>query len=196
MTTAHDVAAALVRELGDMTAMKLEKLVYYCQAWHLARYHAPLFAEEVEAWARGPVVRSLYERHRRLRSISDWSHGDASALTEAEQGTVRWVATEYGSFSAERLSRMTHNEAPWQVARGDLPEGASSTAPISHAVMASFYARQRADADSAVSSAVASAALEGIELDGDWQERLRSVVTGDLDADTVIAAEIARAKGE
>ncbi len=34
MATAHDVAAAVLHELGPMTAMKLEKLVYYCQGWH------------------------------------------------------------------------------------------------------------------------------------------------------------------
>jgi uncharacterized phage-associated protein len=196
MVTVHDVAAALVGQLGAMTAMKLEKLVYYSQAWHLARHRRPLFADDIEAWAQGPVVRSLYQRHRKTRTISAWPHGDGSSLTDLERETVTWVAGTYGPFSAERLSRMTHSEAPWLVARGGLPEGAPSEAPISHDLMVSYYARQRADADTAVSSAVANAALEGVELDGEWQERLRAVVTGDLDADDLIAAEIARAKGE
>jgi uncharacterized phage-associated protein len=196
MTTVHDVAAALLRQLGGMTAMKLEKLVYYCQAWHLARYRRPIFADEIEAWADGPVVRSLFEQHRRVRAVSDWPLGDSSALTDQQRATVSWVATKYGAFSAERLSRMTHIEAPWLLARGGLREGERSTEPISHDVMASYYARQRADADSAVASAVASAALEGVELDSEWQERLRAVVTGEANADDVIAAEISRARGE
>ena len=37
MTSVHDVAAALLREAGEMTTMKLQKLAYYCQSWHLAR---------------------------------------------------------------------------------------------------------------------------------------------------------------
>ena len=44
---------------GQMTAKKLEKLVYYAQAWHLARHQRPLFPETIEAWAQGPVVRHL-----------------------------------------------------------------------------------------------------------------------------------------
>ena len=35
MASAHDVAAYILKKLGPMTAMKLQKLVYYCQAWSL-----------------------------------------------------------------------------------------------------------------------------------------------------------------
>ncbi|WP_307850044.1 MULTISPECIES: type II toxin-antitoxin system antitoxin SocA domain-containing protein [unclassified Saccharopolyspora] len=42
-----------------MTAMKLQKLVYYSQAWHLVWDERPLFDEPVQAWANGPVVPDL-----------------------------------------------------------------------------------------------------------------------------------------
>ena len=44
--------------------MKLQKLVYYCQAWSLVWDDMPLFESRIEAWANGPVVLDLYYRHR------------------------------------------------------------------------------------------------------------------------------------
>lgn len=60
---AVDVAEYILAQQGEMSAMKLHRLVYYCQAWHLAWSGAPLFEEEIHAWANGPVVPALYELH-------------------------------------------------------------------------------------------------------------------------------------
>lgn len=196
MLSAHDVAAAVLAKTGGISAMKLQKLVYYCQAWHLARHRTPLFHEEIEAWREGPVVRSLYQRHRQLYRVTEWQHGDASKLSDQDRRTVSWVLSKYGFFSAERLSNMTHNEIPWRVARGALPADEPSESPISRDVMADYYARQRADVETAVSLAAASAALEGVELNTEWQERLREVASGSLNADALIADEIAHATGD
>ena len=59
MSNVHDVAAMILNEQGAMTAMKLQKLVYYCQAWHLVWDEECLFPERIEAWANGPVVRAI-----------------------------------------------------------------------------------------------------------------------------------------
>jgi len=64
MASAHDVARYILERAGQMSAMKLQKLVYYSQAWHLVWRSRPLFPETVEAWAKGPVVRELYNVHR------------------------------------------------------------------------------------------------------------------------------------
>jgi uncharacterized phage-associated protein len=195
MATAHDVAAALIERMGAMTAMKLEKLVYYCQCWHLARHHSPLFDEPIEAWRQGPVVPALYQRHRGHYTLSAWPSGDPSNLDEYGRSVVDWVVASYGGFSAIQLSRMTHNELPWRVARGSLPDNARSSDPIPQDIMTTYYARQRADVETATTLATASAALEGIELDDDWQDRLRDVAAGVVSADQLIADEIDRGDG-
>jgi hypothetical protein len=87
---------------------------------------------------------------------------------------------------------MTHNELPWRAARGALPDSASSNEPISVQIIEMFYARQLADVETAVAHAVSSAALEGQQLDVEWQDRLRDVATGNLSADDLVAEEIAR----
>lgn len=121
MADVDDVAAAILAAAGPMTAKKLEKLVYYSQAWHLAWRERPLFSDTIEAWAQGPAVRRLYDQHRRQYQVREWRSGDRSRLSPDEWHTVEWVVGRYGSFTAEALSRMTHNDSPWQVARGALP---------------------------------------------------------------------------
>ncbi len=174
--------------------MKLGKRVYYCQCWHLADHESPLFDEPIEAWREGPVVPALYKRHRGDYGVRTWPLGRSCNLNAEERSSVEWVVANYGGFSAVQLSRMTHNELPWKVARGALPESARSNEPVSLEVIRDYYSRQRADAETAVTLAIASAALEGAELDAEWQDRLRDVATGAITADELIAQEIERLK--
>ena len=196
MGSADDVATALLAALGPMTAKKLEKLAYYAQAWHLAWHPEPLFDDEIQAWREGPVVKRLYENHRHRYMIHEWTFGDAKNLTHDERQTVLWVAEKYGSFTAEALSRMTHNDVPWRVTRAELMPDAPSDRPIRHQDLAAFYSRQQADPETAVQLASASAALEGFELDADWQETLRDVADGGLDVEALIRDEITRAQSD
>ncbi|UYB35517.1 DUF4065 domain-containing protein [Arthrobacter koreensis] len=139
MATAHDVAAYILSSSGRMTAMKLQKLAFYSQAWHLAWEDEPLFEEDIQAWANGPVVYSLYDKHRGMFEVSSWEWGNAGALTNAERETVDAVVDAYGKFSAHELSEMTHREDPWRKARAGLPDGARSGATISQASMHEYY---------------------------------------------------------
>lgn len=195
MTSVHDVAAALLDRLGEMTAMRLEKLVYYCQCWHLARHDLRLFPEPIEAWREGPVVPALFRHHKQLYRVREWPGGEPARLEPAERESIDWVVERYGGFSAVQLSRMTHSELPWRLARGGLPDRERSNSEIRPDIMTTYYGRQRADAETAVTLAAASAALEGVELDEDWQDRLRDVASGAVTADALVAEEIARLDG-
>ena len=51
------------KSAGDtLSPLKLQKLLYYCQAWHYTIFNKELFDEKIEAWAHGPVVPSQYKR--------------------------------------------------------------------------------------------------------------------------------------
>jgi len=191
LTTADDVADAILDALGPMTAKKLEKLVYYSQAWHLAWHKKPLFDEVIEAWVEGPVVRHLYSQHAKQYDVHEWRSGNRERLSEEQKRTVAWVASRYGSFTAEALSRMTHSESPWLVARNGIPAKARSDAPIGRDLMTSYYGRQRVDAETAVQLAAASAAIEGVNFDAAWQQRLREVADGTLSVEDLVKEEIA-----
>lgn len=137
--TAHDVAAYILSRTKTITAMKLQKLLYYSQAWSLVWDEAPLFSERIEAWANGPVVRDIYERHRGEFFVSEWPTGDATRLSKKQKDTVDAVVKFYGDKTAQYLSDLTHAEAPWSGARAGLPPGEPSNAEITHAALAEYY---------------------------------------------------------
>ena len=139
MATAFDVAAYILREKGTMTAMKLQKLVYYSQAWSLVWDEKPMFPERIEAWANGPVVPELYDWHRGVYSLSSCSRGDANALTDQQRETLQAVLAAYGDQSSQWLSDLTHSEEPWRAARKGLAPGQWGRREITLASMAEYY---------------------------------------------------------
>lgn len=140
MATAFDVAAFILRECGEMSAMKLQKLVYYSQAWHLVWEERPLFNERIEAWANGPVVPELYDRHRGQFEVTiDMVQGDADALDEGEAESVRAVLEGYRKFTSQQLSDLTHAERPWLEARRGLGPGDRGNSEITRAALMEYY---------------------------------------------------------
>ncbi len=145
MAGVQDVAAALLERRGAMDTFKLQKLVYYCQAWHLVWEDKALFAEPIEAWAAGPVVRALYDLHRGSYSVNAWPNGDARELKKKERRTVEIVADSYGELTGRRLSLLTHSEHPWQSARAGLGPTDRSDNEITLVSMKSYYSALDSD---------------------------------------------------
>lgn len=139
MATASDVAAYVVEKLGACDTMKLQKILYYSQGWHLAWDGVPLFPESIEAWANGPVTPSVFVQHRGRFMIDSWPAGDAGQLSETEQETVQAVIDSYGTLTGAQLSVMTHEERPWIEARGETPAGERSQAPLDLDVMQEYF---------------------------------------------------------
>lgn len=141
MAKATTVAAYILKQKGPMSAMKLQKLVFYAQAWALVWDEKPLFNERVEAWANGPVVPELYRIHAgkfELKS-SDFISLPGEGLEENERGTIDAVIAAYGDMTAQSLSDRTHSESPWERARKGLAPGERGSAEISLAEMHEFY---------------------------------------------------------
>jgi uncharacterized phage-associated protein len=139
MATVHDVAAHIVRRLGPLSAMKLQKLVYYAQAWSLVWDDRPLFRARIEAWANGPVAPELYRHHRGAFQVAAWPFGDAGNLNAGERGTVNGIINFYGNRSPQWLSDLTHMESPWIRARKGLGPNEAGTNEITLASMAEYY---------------------------------------------------------
>ncbi len=140
--TVFDVAKYIAEKTGELTAMKLQKLVYYAEAWNLAWDGEPLFSENFEAWANGPVVPELYQRHKGMLKVDASLFGEANStrFDEVAIENIEKVLSFYGEKAAFELSHMTHQEKPWLDARGDTPVGANSNAVITKAAMAEYYA--------------------------------------------------------
>lgn len=151
-TTAHRVADYIVHfshEHGDwLTNLKLQKLVYYAQAWYLALYDKPLFEDRLEAWVHGPVQPTLYHKYKKY----GWNpiHDDPGEvdLPANIKAHLDEVLAAYGGLGAYDLERLTHREAPWLNARHGIEKDELCTNPISTEDMRVFY-RTMADADQA-----------------------------------------------
>jgi len=141
MASVFDVAQYVLQKQGKMTAMKLQKLVYYSQAWSLVWDEEPLFNETIEAWASGPVVRELYNMHKGIFTVmpSSLQEGNPDNLTPTQKETIDIVLGFYSNKSAQWLSDLTHIEEPWKAARKGLQEGEPCDNEITPASMCEYY---------------------------------------------------------
>jgi len=128
------------RDKGEpISHLKLQKLLFYVQAWHLALYDEPLFGDHFEAWIHGPVVRRLYTKFKDFswKPITDIS--ECPDLPDEVKDHIQEVLDVYGDFSAEDLEYMVHRERPWILARGDLHPLEPCTTLIDESEMTKFY---------------------------------------------------------
>jgi uncharacterized phage-associated protein len=139
MCTSLDVAAYILAKKGKMTAVKLQKLVYYSQAWSLVWDEKPLFRDRIEAWASGPVVKRLYNAHRGKYEVRRIIGGDARVIKNSQRATIDAILEYYGNRTTQWLVDLTHKERPWREARGKLPPGVRSNRLISHEAMSEYY---------------------------------------------------------
>ena len=140
MAGVFDVAKYILEKRGTMSTMKLQKLCYYAQAWSLVLDDSPLFDEEFQAWANGPVCPALFYHSKGQFSISaDRMLGDSAKLSDEQAETVDKVLDYYGEKDAQWLSQLTHMEGPWQAARNGIPSGIPSANVISKESMAMYY---------------------------------------------------------
>ena len=139
MATVFDVAAFILKKNGRMTTMKLQKLVYYSQAWSLVWDERPIFKEKIEAWSNGPVVKELFFAHQGELNISEEPRGDIKKLDDDARDTINAVLKHYGDKSGQWLSALTHSEDPWRDARKGLPDGVRGNNVITHEALVNYY---------------------------------------------------------
>ena len=102
-------------EHGDtISNLKLQKMMYYQQGFHLAYFGTPLFDEDIVAWQYGPVVPSVYQEYKSFESNSISTSKEGISLSDDEEELFNNVYEEYNQFSAVALMKMTHGESPWK----------------------------------------------------------------------------------
>ncbi len=148
MAHVNDVARYILEHQGGhMSTMKLQKLIYYSQAWSLVWDEKPLFNSRIEAWANGPITRDLYDHHRgHFTANVEMFPGDSANLTQDEKETVNVVLDAYGHLNGQQLSDLSHSERPWREAREGIANGAYSNNEVSQEVMQDFYSAMQSAA--------------------------------------------------
>jgi uncharacterized phage-associated protein len=135
---AIDAADFIISQIGSMSAMKMHKLLYYSQAWTLVWTQQPLFQEEFQAWANGPVVREIFDLHKGCFTVHGFG-GDASRLSDDQKDAVSRVLKYYGDKDPQWLSSLTHMESPWQEARVGYANGDRCENIVTKESMLAYY---------------------------------------------------------
>lgn len=118
---------------------KLQKLVYYAQAWNLVINNATLYNDPIEAWVHGPAVRSLYAHYKKYGFMFITEKPKQPIFDVASKLILEEVWTAYGKFDADYLEELSHSETPWLVARGSLDINDTSSAIIDTGIMKTYY---------------------------------------------------------
>lgn len=113
---AQHVLAKAAQKRISVCNLKLQKLLYYCQGYHLALNKEPIFDNEIEAWEHGPVVNPVYFQYRDFGSFPishNFNFEDDGDLPGETASVIEFVIEKYGRTDAWSLRNRTHREAPW-----------------------------------------------------------------------------------
>lgn len=128
----------------DITPMALQKLLYYAQAFFKPIFGTELFCDRCQAWTFGPVYPDVYYKYRGygydpIEKPLQNSSEDVGKLTTREIEFLDSIITAFGCYSGKTLSRITHAERPWILARGDLLPGDRSTTELNKDVIYDYF---------------------------------------------------------
>lgn len=125
-----------------ITNKKIQKLVYYAQAWSLAINKHPLFKEKIEAWVHGPAIKSVYDKYKEFGFNAIKKEPDLALIEmipKEDKKILEQVWNVYGKYDSSYLEMLTHSESPWQNARAGLEVSENSENEISIDSMQEFY---------------------------------------------------------
>jgi uncharacterized phage-associated protein len=146
-TTASDVANYFLYLANinnkDLTNKKLQKLIYYAQAWFLVLNDRNLFDDKIEAWVHGPAVRKLFFKFRNKFGFEPIkvkiNQNIEKKFTDDEKEVIHEVWRVYGKCSDEYLEKLVHSELPYKKAREGLSLTEPSSREISTVLMKEYY---------------------------------------------------------
>ena len=145
------LADYILKNYGPMSHLKLQKLLFYCDAYHMAYFGEELITDQFEAWTHGPVSRNIYNSLKDKSILySDLSYNDRGLnpddeikkLTSDQRIMLDEILGELSSWSGAQLEASTHREYPWIEARKGYVEGAKCSIPISKKTTLEFYKKE------------------------------------------------------
>lgn len=143
------LAGYILKNYGPMSHLKLQKLLYYCQAYHLAYFGDSLFDSEFQAWVHGPVCREIYDVLKGKSVLySDIKYNEEDFdpeiklkenISSDQIDLIDEILESLGKWSGSELENATHSEYPWIKARGTLAPNQNCSEIILKQDMLDFY---------------------------------------------------------
>ena len=150
----------LIQNGNTICPLKLQKVLYYMQAWHLVYFEREntLFEDIPEAWVNGPVYRQIYDTYRHIGIYDQISLQDVNStegtlsedisqlkdklnLSQTQYEFIESILRHYGTMSHDRLVFLTHSQKPWNDARIGLEPFEYTDQKISLDNMYNYYSK-------------------------------------------------------
>ena len=142
-TSAFTVAKFIIQKAkSPVSNLKLQKLLYYVQGWHLGIHGEPVFSQSIQAWIHGPVVPFVFGKFKHYKWTTIPKDTTRIVLTPELEAHVGKVLGAYQHLTAAQLEAISHKESPWIEARKGLSPDEPSMAEISHASMKRYFGRR------------------------------------------------------
>lgn len=155
MLNINDVCDYLINRFSEsnesLSNLKLQKLLYYIQAWYLAFYNKPLFNSKFQAWIHGPVSRDIYNRFSSKNlysSITSDDIKDSDFINRLDSNHIKHinvVLESYGGLADYQLEEMSHQEEPWLSAREGYRPSQRCEVTIEEEIMTKYYKMRISD---------------------------------------------------
>jgi phage-associated protein len=132
---------------ASLINLKLQKLLYYVQAWSYGINKKAMFEGDFEAWIHGPVNREIYNRFSESKflyseiGIDDCLNKDVR-LSNDDREFVDFILENYLKYSGAELEKLSHSEQPWIAARGDKGPNERCDTVISSKLMQEYYGKK------------------------------------------------------
>lgn len=131
-----DVCRFIIKYSNDngqsVSNLKLQKLLYFIQAYYLQTKNEPCFREKIEAWNFGPVVRRAYMAYKQFggmpiptmdseiiqldpHNIFNFQRVPCNynVLSKEDKEAIGTLLDAFKDFSAAYLVDITHQQSPW-----------------------------------------------------------------------------------
>lgn len=100
-----------------ITNLKLQKLLYYCQANTLLSSELPLFKNKIIAWKYGPVVKEVYEKYSEFKADFLYQKiripNNILSLDKVYRDSIEYIYNQFRDEGSNILIIRTRNEMPW-----------------------------------------------------------------------------------
>ena len=122
-TLANYIIMKCNKDNKEISNLKLQKMVFYCQAYHIAKYREQLIDNKFEAWKHGAVLPALYNDYSYLGYNNKQKYEKKeydnirSDLGEYLTGFLDKIINEFSDMTASEIRELNHSEEPWKEAR-------------------------------------------------------------------------------
>lgn len=147
------LAEYILKNYGPMSHLKLQKLLFYCQAYHLAYFGEAIIDDDFQAWVHGPVCRKVYDSLKNKSVLySDVKYTNENgcnpdlviekSLASMQTELLNDILKELSTWTGLELESSTHRESPWINARVGFSSAEICEKIISNELMKEFYSKE------------------------------------------------------